>query len=204
MLLPAYSQPKDSITCGQYCLKMLLHFYKNKASIRAILKQAPAYKGQGTYIGDAAYCLLHYNIPCSITTFGTKYYTPKEFKMNQKQLLASFQKRLKTNLKTPQKRRLKSLVRFMRAGGKVKVRIPTKKGIISALKRGPVMAALDCKVLYGKGAGAEPHWIIISDYKNSKFQLHDPHWNIRGKRKWYDSDTVMFAIHTDSCGVIFA
>jgi len=205
MLLPTFSQPKNSISCGPYCLKMLLHFYKNKASIRDIFKEVPLYKAQGTYIGDAAYFLLKNNVPCSVITFGTCYYTPAEFKMGQTKLLASFQRRLKTKLKLPQKRRLKSLVRFIKAGGKITLKVPQKKDITAALKKGhPVMAALDCKALYGKGTGAEPHWAVITDYKNNKFQIHDPHWNIKGKRKWYNSDKIMFAIHTDSCGIIFA
>ena len=193
-----YSQPKKSLTCGPYCVRMVLEGSGRKVSIGRILKQIPVYKKWGgSFLGDNALCLLENGVNVKkVVTFGMQYYAPEDLGLGQKKLLEAFGKRLKGKLKGNVRKRLASLVKFMKAGGKVEIRIPAKREIISSVKKGnPVMVIIDRKVLYGKGTGAVGHYVLISRYKDGKFRLHDPHWLVKGKKKWYDTDTIMYAMY---------
>ena len=141
--VPLIRQPKDSVDCGIAGVSMLLAYYGIKKRFSDIKKEISVDK-TGTYAPQLGSYLIRQGFKVEIITLHPKLFTLKDKGMSQDKVLTRL-KGLQKNTKNSQdKKVLNYFIEFMKAGGKIKVKIPDindiKKEIRSKSPLGAVMA----------------------------------------------------------------
>ena len=195
-----FKQPKNSMLCGPYSLKMVLSYHGKTPSIKSILKDAPLYK-EGTYIGDLGFCAIMNGFNAKIVLFDTSIMAPEYAKMSIKKMVEEMKKR--KSMDKEEKKGLKAIIKFLKAGGKIEVRIIKMEEIKDAIKnKVPPILCIDRKILYGKGPGKKGHFVVASGFKRKKILLNDPHSRYGGIKD-YDKEEILFALYSHGGKTLF-
>ncbi len=138
------------------------------------------------YIGIYA-MKLGYNV--EIFTYDVSLFDPTWFNLSNKSLIKKLKIAIKKIKDKDKKFGVRGYIDFLREGGKLTFKIPTKKILIKFLKKKiPPMAFVNSTAYYKRkrkdfkaGKRSEfgevgGHCIVISGYKNGKFIVTDPNY----------------------------
>lgn len=192
--VPRFKQ--KPFTCGPSALQQILAYYGVKKSLNEILKNFKMYE-YGTWDFDLLSYVLRLGFKAEITTYNLDIFDPTWFKLSRKKLIKKLKSRLKY-AKPFHKQGIRSCIRFLELGGRIRFKIITEKIIKDYLrKKIPVIACFcftalwKCKRAYSKKTKKgyksisndirgvpEGHFIVISGYAKDKFFVTDPSYNI--------------------------
>jgi len=197
MKVPIYRQPKDSMLCGPYCLKMLYHYYGKRLSIDDILSGLKIYR-VGTYATQLGTHLIENGFDVRIKCWDSRIFVQKHKKMKTKSVLNSLKNILDSGKKIEgiSRRGFRFMVRFLEAGGKVELNYTKERDITEALKSGnPPILCIERKSLYGNEKGEKGHFVIVSGADKKNFIINDSGHGHGGIKK-YPKEDLMFALHS--------
>jgi hypothetical protein len=191
--IPVFRQPKDSVLCGPYCAMMLYHYYGKSLSIKEVMKGIRPCK-DGVWISSIGIGFIKNGFDARLVQLKNDAFPPKYMKMGNKAILRDMKKRVRKKGKhTPE---IKWNIRFIEAGGKVEHRVLTLEDVKKAVRQGnPPMMAIERKVLYGKEAGLEGHYVIPVNFTKDEVTINDPSHEYGGI-KTYPLDYFLFAFYS--------
>ncbi len=200
--VPLFRQKKDTNDCGIVGIQMILHYYGDNISYEE-LKSNLKTDNIGTYMPQLGVYLLKKGYEVEIVTLNPKLFTLSD-KGKEKDLefiLERFEM-LKNNSKSEQdKKTIDYFVEYLKVGGKIKIKMPSKEDIDEEIKQNrPVCALLTTNFLYGEKPVFNFHFNVITGLENDKIYANDPLWDERGGEKVYNIDEFFYGIYASAYG----
>jgi hypothetical protein len=196
--VPLVRQPKDSILCGIAVLTMLLKYHEGNASFEKLRKEIKIDK-TGTYAPQMGIYLLKRGYSVSIVTLHPKLFTNQDIGMPEKQILSRLTEALAKFKDEKNKKVLKFFIKFIKAGGKVIVKVPALEDIKAEIdNKRPVCALMTSNFLFGKAPGFNFHYNVITGYDDKYFYANDPLWDERGGKKKYEINDFFYALYASA------
>lgn len=199
-----YLQPPHSVECGPYCLKMIYNYYGKRKSIEKIIDECDLDAG-GTFPQALGNSLLKNGFEVKLYYPGSKFLSYNYNKMEKDRLIAELRRRDAVSKDRDHKKKLRQTIGFIEAGGKLKVEVPTLKGITAEIKeKRPVILNVQPGALYKdgliqKGYG---HYVLAQGFDKNSVIINDPD-NTPGIKK-YPKNDVIYALYSWGGATLFA
>lgn len=207
--VPLIRQPYKSDDCGIAAVSMILNYYgvkhnlkKLTLEIRKVDKRNPNRPNAATPHPLLGLYLLKQGFRVEITTFNPFLFTQSDKSTrNARRSIQKAYVRMKSNkeISNDVKVSTKFFLDFIKAGGKVNVKIPDQDDIRSEIKNGrPMIASATTNILYtnAKKARFNDHANVITGIDGRYVYANDPLWDRRGGKKKYTISEFLYAMYT--------
>jgi len=199
--VPINRQEENSIECGLACLLMLMKYYGINKNISEMRKDIKIYEGMGTYAPQLGKYLIENGFEIEIVTMNPYLFTKKLENKSQEDLIKYFkelhEKTKKDNFKEP----LRFFKEFIKAGGKLTIKVPNIEDIKKEISHNrPVGALITSNFLLCDKPSFNFHFNIITGIDEKYIYVNDPMWDYRGGKKRYEINDFMYAIYASAHG----
>lgn len=199
--VPIIRQEKNSIDCGLACLAMLMKYYDIDKSIDEMKKDIKVYEGMGTYAPQLGKYLIKNGFDIEIITMNPYLFTKKFNNHSPEDLIKYFEnlyeKTKKDNFKEP----LRFFNEFIKAGGKLTLKVPTIEDIREEISNDrPLGALITSNFLLFDKANFNFHFNIITGIDEKYIYVNDPMWDYRGGKQKYEIDDFIYAVYASAYG----
>lgn len=184
------AQP-DEITCGPTCLHALYNYYKDKISLKDVIREVKQLKDGGTLAVMLGNHALKRGYKAYIYTYNLNVFDPTWFTFSSEEMINHLREQMAFKHK---RRKLRvasqAYIKFLESGGELRYRELDNELIKNYLKRSvPILTGLSATYLYGTpreipqfniydSIKGEPsgHFVVISGYDEDKdcAYLSDP------------------------------
>src|SRR3989344_5965826 len=145
--VPLVKQAENSVDCGLAVVNMITSYHKKKITFAKIKSEVKTDK-LGTYNPQLGSYLIKKGFDVEIVTFNPGLFTNKDKGKSKTELLAHFEKLLKTKKARNAKKVIRYFIEFLKDGGKLEVRIPNPEDIKAEIKnKRPLIAVLTSNFL---------------------------------------------------------
>lgn len=202
-------QQESSVECGLVTLEMLYSYYGANKTIDDLRKEITTIE-VGTFSPQLGLNLLNNGFEVEIITHNPLLVERKDTDLSQGELLKKFEEKLnKYTTKDDNYIGLDYFIKFMKAGGKVKIKIPEFADLKIELDEDrPVIAFLSNASLYkenisnklGKPFSYTFHTVLVVGIENENILINDPYWGDEGGNQTYPIDEFFFAMHSSALG----
>jgi len=198
--VPIVKQPEGSVDCAIAGIAMWFKFYGLKKTFAEIKKEIEVDE-IGTYMPQIGTYLIRHGFKVELITMHPKLFTLKDRSCSQEKLKTIFDEAY-TNAKNEQDKKVISYFKeFLKAGGKINVKIPSIGDVIKELDNGrPVGASLTSTFLTGTKPRFNFHFNLITGYDNKYIYVNDPRWDEFGGDKKYLIEDFFYGIHASAYG----
>lgn len=182
--VPRFQQENDRF-CGPAALQSVLAYYGKNVSQLDIRKATKATKkGKGVWLPYLGAYAKRLGFDVELIMFDTNFIDPTWKNLNKKELIKKLTKRMK--IKKELKGGYKSLIYFLKCGGKLSLKIPNEKIILESLKNKipPIISVCNTifykSIRFYKDKGNDirgvhgGHIIAINGYDGTNFLVADP------------------------------
>lgn len=196
--VPLIKQKKDSVDCGLAAVAMVLNYYKINTDIEGLRKEIKVYK-LGTYVPQLGKYLIKKGFKVTMTTLNPYLFTLCDKNLSQKQIADRFKKMLEKEKKLENIRSLKFSLEFMKAGGKIEVKIPDADDIKNEINnKRPVIAVLASNIFEGVKPKFNLHFNVITGSEGDYIFVNDSLWDHRGGKKKYLISDFLYSIYASA------
>ena len=196
--VPLVRQDKNSQECGLAGLAMIFKYYNVPISYEKLKIELKADK-TGTYMPQLGSYLIQNGFEVEIISLHPKLFSLKD--KNKKSVLNYFTSLYK-KIKLKQNKKVMSyFIKFLKDGGKIKVKIADKQDIITEIKnKRPICALLTSNFLYRKKPGFNFHFNLVTGIDNKYVYVNDPLWNNNGGKKRYKISDFFYGVYASCYG----
>lgn len=179
---------KSSGSCGPSSVQQILAYYRISKSLEDILKEMELFDDVGiSFDGQLGEYLLNLGFKVMIYTRDTKLFDPTWFNLSRNNLIRKLKYKLSLIKQKFKRYQFRGFINFLKKSGKIKFEIITTNLFKKYINKGiPIMVGVDDSLLYRKKRCSKAfydddingkvwgHELVISGYKNNKFQITDP------------------------------
>lgn len=188
-------QKNGSVDCGPVSSQMILSYFGMINSLENIKSQM-SMGDFGTYIYDNGLLFLEHNLKATLITANPLIFKNEDLRklsseIDIKKHLSKIIKK-KPKLKKP----LHLFKKYIDAGGKVLLKIPTIIHIQKALDKNKLILALIYGGVLGTNEGGF-HFVVVSGYKKNHVHIHNP--LKKSKQGWFKNEDFIYALHSSTC-----
>jgi uncharacterized protein YvpB len=202
-------QDEGSVECGLVTLSMLYSYYGKNKTLDDLRKELPTVQF-GTFSPQLGINLLHNGFEVEIITRNPLLVERKDKDLSQEELVSKLEEKLaKYETKDDNYTGVDYFIKFMKAGGKVKVKIPNIEDLNEELKNNrPVVVFLSTASLYKENKAKnlnKPfnytfHIVLVVEVDNDNVTINDPYWDEEGGKQTYPVDEFFYAMHASALG----
>ncbi len=202
-------QEEGSVECGLVVLDMLYSFYKENKTMDDLRKEISTVE-VGTFSPQLGLNLINNRFEVEIITSNPLLVEKKDKELNQEELLKKFEYKLSSyKTRDDNYAGIDYFIKFMKAGGKLKIKIPELADIKSELdSERPVITFLSNASLYnvniaeklGKPFSYTFHAVLVVGIDGSNIIINDPYWGEEGGIHTYPEDEFFYAMHASALG----
>ncbi len=198
--VPVVRQKKDSVDCGLAGLSMILKYYGVDKSIEDLKKEIKTFDF-GTYMPQLGLYLLNNGFDVEIVTLNPLLFTKNFESKSDKEILEYFEFIYEKNKDNKFGRPLKFFLDFLKAGGKIVVKIPSFEDVKNEiLEKRPLGVLLTSNFLLYDKAIFNVHFNIITGFDENYVYVNDPMWDFRGGKKKYFINDFFYGVYASAYG----
>ncbi len=198
--VPVVRQKEDSVDCGLAGLSMILKYYGVEKSIEDLKKEIETFDF-GTYMPQLGLYLLNNGFEVEIVTLNPLLFTKKFEGKSDKEILEYFRFIYEKNKDNKFGKPLKFFLDFLKAGGKIVVKIPSFEDVKNEiLERRPLGVLLTSNFLLYDKAIFNFHFNIITGFDEKYVYVNDPMWDFRGGKKKYFINDFFYGVYASAYG----
>ncbi|MBS3172355.1 C39 family peptidase [Candidatus Woesearchaeota archaeon] len=182
--VPVVFQPEGTKYCGPAGLSMIFKYYGLNIPFEQIIKDLEV-DTVGTYAPQLGLYLIKHGFDIEIITLHPTLFTKNDYLMNQEEILLRIEDLFNKTKLEQNKKTLNYFIEFLKSGGKIKVKIPSKEDIIEEIKYNrPITALMTTNFLNYNEPKFNFHFNVITGIDNEFVYVNDP-WpdNTNGKKK---------------------
>lgn len=206
--VPHYHQERGVPLCSLWCLRMVYEYHGIRMEVPEILagvQRIPT----GVYIQEVGRHAIENGFRATLTTNDTTRLPLVYGRQSREEIIADLRQRAAAeDLGEKQAVFLNGLIRFLEAGGELRVRVPTLADPIARdLADGfPVICSIDMKALYGgKGIdagwpaayriGQVGHYVVVTGLDDETVTVNDPSTYLGGIVS-YPHERFLYALYS--------
>lgn len=198
--VPLIKQPEDSKDCGIVGIQMLLKYYGIDLDLQELKKEIEI-DNTGTYAPQLGLYLINKGFAVEIVSLHPSLFTKKDENLSQDKILERFNQLYKNSQSQQNKKILKHFINFMKANGKIKVKIPDKEEIIEEIKnQRPIGALMTSNFLTSKKPGFNFHFNLINGIDDEFIYANDPLPDERGGKNKYLIKDFFYGLYCSAYG----
>ncbi|MDE1848374.1 MAG: hypothetical protein KGH61_05525, partial [Candidatus Micrarchaeota archaeon] len=197
-----FRQDYKSYDCGPACAKMMLSYYGIERSIAQIKKRVRVHGKIGTFSPQLGSFFIKNGFDVQIVTFNPFIFTNRDRKgLSKVQLIKRFSELRKKLDKRDNKLACKYYIEYLRLGGRIRIRIPSKSDIEGEIRAGrPTIVPLTSKFLRWHKPRFNSHFNVVTGIDRKMIYVNDPVADSSGGRKTHNADDFMFGIYANAFG----
>lgn len=204
--VPLMRQPKNSAWCGPACVAMVMKYYDDSVNLKDVKKEIKMHK-TGAYVPQLGLYLRNKGFDVELVTFNPLLFTHKRVGNSTDSLLKYFQhlRRIKFYKKSKDMTALNYLIDFLRAGGKISVKVPTESDVRSEIAHHrPLLANLTSDFFFKLSLPRfNFHYNVITGIDKEYVYVNDPGWGAYGGRNKHKIADFIYAVSAITHNGIF-
>ena len=206
--VPHYHQERGVPLCSLWCLKMVYEYYGLHRSVPDLLAEVQRIP-TGVYIQELGRHAVDNGFAVSLVTHDVTRLPLAYERQSSQQMMADLRQLLTgEDLTEKQAAYLGGMLRFLEAGGELRLRIPT---LADSMRRDladghPVICSLDMKALYGGRAADEEwpaayrlgqvgHYVVVTGLTENAITVNDPSTYFGGITE-YPHERFLYALYS--------
>ncbi|EKD56494.1 MAG: hypothetical protein ACD_58C00168G0002 [uncultured bacterium] len=196
--VPLIRQKKNSVDCGLAAVAMVLNFYGVKINIEKLREEIKVYK-MGTYMPQLGQYLIKKSFKVTMTTLNPYLFTFKDKNLIQKEIVQRLKNILKKERKLENIRSLKFSLKFIKAGGKIELKIPNADDVKNEIdNKRPLITILTPNIFESDKPEFNLHFNVVTGYKDNFVYANDSLWNHRGGKKKYLMSDFLYSVYSSA------